>query len=178
MRPGQRVGQFSFLHSLEVAAGTRVNKEAATPRAYVAVPVGSVIQFGASTRLFVVEGPDAHLPPEVLTPELAALRVRSEVRQLRKAAEKADGRAAAAAAASAAAAGASWGLHEELSEALALARAAETDDSGDRAAGRIPWLEALDLTRLTENEHTLHDRFVCIAHSLLACFRPHPSRSV
>ena len=139
-----------------VVAGTRVNKEAAAPRAYVAVPVGSVIQFGASTRLFVVEGPEAHLPPEVATPELAALRVRSEVRQLRKAAEKADSRAAAAA--SATASGASWGLHEELSEALALARAAETDDSGDRAAGRIPWLEVLDLTRLTENEHTLHDR--------------------
>ena len=137
------------------SAGTRVNKQPAQPRSYTSLPVGSVIQFGASTRMFVVEGPDAFLPPEAETPELAALRIRSEVRQLRKASERAEGRAAAAAAE--AAAGATWGLHEELSEALALARAAEADDS-ERATGRLPWLEALDLTALTENEHTLHDR--------------------
>lgn len=143
------------VHGAPTTAGTRVNKQPAQPRAYTSLPVGSVIQFGASTRMFIVEGPDAFLPPEAETPELAALRVRSEVRQLRKASERAEGRAAAAAAE--AAAGATWGLHEELSEALALARAAEADDS-ERASGRLPWLEALDLTGLTENEHTLHDR--------------------
>ena len=45
------------------------------PQVYNKVPVSSVLKFGASTRLYVVHGPESLLPPEETRCACAATRM-------------------------------------------------------------------------------------------------------
>jgi pSer/pThr/pTyr-binding forkhead associated (FHA) protein len=132
--------------------GTTVNKETLESGVYKLLPVGSVVKFGASTRLFVVEGPNEFLPPETETPALAAMRASSELRQLRKVAEKHTSATEATEAP-----GASWGIVEQSAAEVAQGASAEARDA-ERAEGKIAWVETLDLTSLTEGERAVYER--------------------
>ncbi|CAM9856292.1 unnamed protein product [Chrysoparadoxa australica] len=65
--------------------GTCVNKVKLPPKTYRQLAVGDVIKFGASTRLFVVCGPDDMMPPEYNSANLEKLRALSEAKREKRA---------------------------------------------------------------------------------------------
>lgn len=54
-----------YLYDLHSTHGTFLNREKVAPGQFVELHVGDSIQFGQSSRQYVVNGPDELLPPEV-----------------------------------------------------------------------------------------------------------------
>lgn len=54
-----------YLYDVNSTHGTFVNREKVEAGKYVELHVGDSIQFGTSTRMYLVNGPDELLPPEV-----------------------------------------------------------------------------------------------------------------
>lgn len=115
--------------------GTKLNKERLRPNVYTLCPVGSILQFGESTRLYVVTGPEDYAPQQAGESQAtAAFRAASEARQVRKAAEKA-GVAGPTTAAAGGSAEANWGMASDANDALAAIAAAAGISGGSAAAG-------------------------------------------
>ncbi len=70
------------LHLIDLGSthGTFVNKSLLSKQTYQALNVGDVIRFGASTRLYVLSGPDDLMPAEYDSANLQNLRTKSERR--------------------------------------------------------------------------------------------------
>ena len=164
-----------YVADLGSTHGSRLNKTALVPHRYTLAPVGSVLSFGASSRLYVVEGPPCLAPPEpVESAAHAALRAASEARAVRKAAE----RTAAAAKAAVAAAGVMWGQAEDAVEEEEEGRgdgglsglAGDDDVSPAGVARRLSWIELLNLSALGDKElaayDLVHRRLVRLRHLL------------
>lgn len=89
-----------YIVDLGSTHGSFLGKTRLKPKAYTLAPVGAVLRFGQSSRMYVVKGPrEFEAPEEALDAKKQAFVEASERRQERKAAEKAAGDAAAAAAA-------------------------------------------------------------------------------
>jgi hypothetical protein len=68
-----------YIVDLGSTHGTYVNKvKIGTPLQYRRLYVGDVIKIGASSRLLIVKGPEAHAPPEYDSANLRRLREMSE----------------------------------------------------------------------------------------------------
>ncbi len=70
------------LHLIDLGSthGTFVNKSLLPKQTYQALNIGDVIRFGASTRLYVLSGPDDLIPAEYDSANLQTLRAKSERR--------------------------------------------------------------------------------------------------
>ncbi len=67
-----------MLNDLNSAQGTVINKKMCTKGDYHKLNVGDVMKFAASTRLYVVKGPDELQPIEYVSENLEKLRQKSE----------------------------------------------------------------------------------------------------
>lgn len=68
------------------AQGTYLNKELVSSETYSRVYVGDMIKFGASTRLYIVNGPESHRLPEYDSENMKLYR--EKLQQKSKAADK------------------------------------------------------------------------------------------
>ena len=142
-----------YVADLGSTHGTKVNKQALVPNKYTLAPVGSVIQFGQSTRLYVVDGPPQLAQAEAKESAAHAnLRKQSEERQQRKASEKILGGPAV-----------SWGQHEDAVDdgsAFVPDDGYDAEDAGTPrgVVARLGWIERLDLTKLGEKDRAAYDR--------------------
>lgn len=102
-----------FVMDLGSAQGTKVNKKPIAPHEFVLVHVGDILSFAASTRLYIVNGPEDLRPEEYDSANVQAYRAslvqRSERAASRQAAEAREEEAEA----SRRNEGASWGFGED-----------------------------------------------------------------
>ena len=147
-----------YVTDLASTHGTKLNRTRVEPRRYSAVPIGSMLQFGESTRLYIVQGPPGMAAPEAPeSAEHAALRLASEARQARKTAER-------AANGSRASDGVTWGQREDAVDDddndIGTDGIINNSDSSKSAAAAAAgsWVSDLDLTKLSEKEREIADR--------------------
>ena len=109
------------------AQGTFINKMRVESGVYIDLNVGDVIKFAASSRLYVVCGPEDLKPPEYDSENIRKLREKSELRQ-ESALKVADE-------------GISWGMADDVGEAET-----EDDEEGDESKKNLP-----DYVKFDEN---------------------------
>ena len=90
-----------FLVDLRSAQGTTVNKQPMEPNHFERLFVGDIVRFGASTRMYLVQGPENQMKPEYDSENMQAYRDKLQKRsaEAKRRAEEAEG--------------ASWGFRED-----------------------------------------------------------------
>lgn len=76
-----------MLQDLQSAQGTFLNKTRCDPAVYYKLNVGDLIKFGASTRLYIVKGPDEERPGEYESANLAELREKLAKQEVKRKAQ-------------------------------------------------------------------------------------------
>lgn len=66
-----------YLYDLDSVQGTYVNKERVDARQHRKLHVGDLLRFGASTRLYIVSGPDELRPPEYDSENMQRFRLKA-----------------------------------------------------------------------------------------------------
>lgn len=141
-----------YVVDLGSSHGTKLNRQPLRPKQFQSVPVGGSLQFGASTRFYVLQGPDELLPPEEESDELARKRAAADRTKRELAAKGASALKASAAAASAARAMGS----EQDEAALKADQDLEADiDSIPLTAGNIHANDQALFSKLQSARHKL-----------------------
>jgi len=105
-----------FIADLDSAQQTTVNKKPLTPRTFERLFVGDIVRFGASTRMYIVCGPETHRPPEYDSVNLQRYREELQKRSMDEKSRMQEEETA----------GVSWGFRED-----APSEDFEDDDEGE-----------------------------------------------
>jgi hypothetical protein len=163
-------GEAGELYIIDLGSthGTKLNKALLSPKVYTLLSVGSVIQFGESSRLYIVNGPPELMASEAPESEdLAQSRLHSEQRQARKAAEKGKGTQASSGTAAVESDAPAWGFREDAfdpsSDDSDANEGMEDADEGPFGMARtllrrIAWVDALELENLNDKDRIWYDR--------------------
>lgn len=81
--PRRKVDKGWYLYDLNSTHGTFVNKMKVPPKTYVRIRVGYMLKFGASTRNYIMQGPefDAEAESELTITEMKELRLKKQQEQ-------------------------------------------------------------------------------------------------
>lgn len=99
----------AYLFDLGSTHGTLINKNKVDKRVYVDLNVGDVIRFGASTRLYIFQGPSELMPPEKDLQLMREAKLRREMSEREASLRRARQQASMAD-------GVSWGMGEDAIE--------------------------------------------------------------